>query len=101
MTQDEMIAKFRRHVELVQADFERLEAAVGPDLKRWLSGPKHLLSDINLLILDPRILAEPRTDERLAYWLQSGERILRGAEEQIAEVATIAREFGPNARMMG
>jgi len=78
-----------------------LEAAVGPDLKRLLGGAKHLLFDINLLILDPKILAEPRTDERLAYWLQSGERLLREAEEQIAEIATIAREFGPQARMMG
>jgi hypothetical protein len=65
--------------------------------------PKPALSQldfVDLYFLDPKILKEDRTPQQLARWLTAADGALVMAINTRTNVERLAKQFGPDARLI-
>jgi len=93
------IATLREKSREERARLAALSSKLG-DLKQWLTQASSQLDFIDHFFLDPKILSEDRTPEKLARWLSGADAALKIAVEVREHVEGLASKFGPDARLI-
>ena len=74
-----------------------VKKSAGADLRRYLSTPERLLTEVELLFLGP--ISERRTDAQLVQWSTAGAHLLDPVAVQMKYAADLLRDLGPDVRI--